>query len=269
MAIDCGYRHIDTAYVYENEIDIGKAIKVKIDEGLIKREDMYVVSKLWNTYHRPELVQLGLEKTLENLNICYLDLYLMHWPMAFKDDLTTLFPRDTTQSIILSDIDYINTWNAMEKLLATGLVKSIGISNFNQSQIERLLKFCKIKPVINQIECHPYNTQRDLCQYCIDNDIKIVAYSPLGTPARPNLFTGEPILLNDKQLQKIAIKLKKSPAQILIRYQIDCGYITIPKATTKQHIYENFNIFNFLLSKSDMEILHNMNFNRRYVEMLS
>lgn len=150
-AIDIGYRHIDCAHVYANEKEVGEAIKAKIAEGVVKREDLFITSKLWNTCHKQELVAPAIKKTLEDLGLNYLDLYLIHWPFAYKDGSDN-FPKTPEGLPLLDDsVDYLDTWKAMEAVFEKKLTKNIGVSNFNSEQIDRLLKNSKIKPVTNQV----------------------------------------------------------------------------------------------------------------------
>ncbi|CAB3222424.1 unnamed protein product [Arctia plantaginis] len=265
-AIDIGYRHIDCAFVYGNEKEVGEAITVKINDGTVKREDLFITSKLWNTFHRPDLVRGALQATLTNLNLKYLDLYLIHWPQAYKED-GPLFPSDESGKILFSDVDYVDTWKAMEKLVDEGLVKSIGISNFNSKQIVRLLEHATIKPVTNQIECHPYLNQKRLKDFCEERGIKITAYSPLGSPDRPWSQPGDPQLMDDNKLKAIAERLGKTTAQVLIRYQIDRGNIVIPKSVTKSRIASNFDVLDFKLSQEDMALIDSFDCNGRMVPM--
>lgn len=150
-AIDIGYRHLDCAHVYGNEKEVGEAIAAKIAEGVIKREDLFITSKLWNTYHKTELVEVNLRKTLSDLGIEYLDLYLIHWPMAYKDGSNNFPQTPEGKPLLDDDVDYLDTWKGMEAVLAKGLVKNIGVSNFNSEQIDRLIKNSKVKPVVNQV----------------------------------------------------------------------------------------------------------------------
>ncbi|XP_053977898.1 aldo-keto reductase family 1 member B1-like isoform X2 [Hylaeus volcanicus] len=263
-AIDVGYRHIDCAYVYQNETEVGAAITTKIKEGVIKRENIFVTSKLWNTYHRPERVEPALRKTLSDLGLQYLDLYLMHSPMAFKDS-DKIFPTDSDGNILIEDTDYLDTWHAMESLVEKGLVKNIGVSNFNSQQIERVLSNCKIKPVTNQVECHPYLNQKKLSDFCKTKGVTITAYSSFGAPDRPNADQNEPRILEDPKIKEIAAKYKKSPAQIVLRHQVQWGHLVIPKSVTKSRIQENLDIFDFEINAEDMNALNDLNCNRRYI----
>ncbi|KAM3958685.1 aldo-keto reductase 1B isoform 1-T1 [Aphomia sociella] len=266
-AIDIGYRHFDCAFVYGNEKEVGAAITDKIKTGLVKREDLFITSKLWNTFHRPDLVRGALKATLENLNLKYLDLYLIHWPQAYKEEADSLFPADESGKILFSDVDYLDTWKVMEDVVREGLVKSIGVSNFNKRQLERLLKVATIKPVTNQIECHPYLNQNRLKAFCESHGIKITAYSPLGSPDRPWAKPGDPQLLEDPKLKAIADRLGKTVAQVLIRYQVDRGIIVIPKSVTKSRIASNFDVFDFKLSKEELDLIDSFDCNGRLVPM--
>lgn len=150
-AIDVGYRHIDTASIYANEKEIGTALNEKIKDGTVKREDMFIVSKLWCNEHNPAKVEKAIKKSLDNFGTDYLDLYLVHWPVAFEDGDDPYPMNAETSKVKMSSIDYVDTWKAMEAVLEKGLTKNIGISNFNSEQVERLLKNCKVKPVCNQV----------------------------------------------------------------------------------------------------------------------
>ncbi|KAF9812407.1 hypothetical protein SFRURICE_005518 [Spodoptera frugiperda] len=237
-AIEVGYRHIDCAFVYGNE------------------------KELWNTFHRPDLVKGALLKSLENLNLTYLDLYLVHWPQAYKEE-GELFPKEADDKIAFSDVDYVDTWKALEPLVGEGLVRSIGISNFNSKQVARLLEHASIVP----IECHPYLNQRRLKDFCEARKITITAYSPLGSPDRPWAKPDDPSLLDDPKLKAIADRLGKTVAQVLIRYQIDRNNIVIPKSVTASRIASNFDVFDFKLSQEDMSLIDSFDCNGRMVPM--
>lgn len=265
-AIDAGYRHFDCAHIYQNENEVGEGINAKIAEGAVKREDIFVTSKLWNTYHNPAAVKGALEATLKHLNLAYIDLYLIHWPMGYADG-DTLFPTDANGKVQYSDHDFVDTYKALEPLVDAGLTKSIGLSNFNSKQFERVWEAARIKPVTNQVECHPYLNQNKLAEHHRKYNVPLTAYSPLGSPDRPWAKPGDPNLLDDAKIQEIAKKYNKSVAQVLIRYQIQKGNIVIPKSVTKSRIISNAEVFDFELSADDIKKIDSFDCNGRFVPL--
>lgn len=224
-----------------------------------------MTSKLWNTDHHPDNVRAALLKTLDALNTPYLDLYLIHTPVAFQHG-DALFPVSADGTLIIADDDdFVDTWRELERAVDDGLVRTIGLSNFNRAQTARLLAACRIRPAVNQIEIHPYLTQLKLTDYLRSEGIVAIGFSPLGSPDRPWAKSGEPLLLEHPRLQELAEKYKKSTAQILIRYQIERGIVVIPKSVTKSRIVSNFNVFDFRLDADDLATINGFECNGRLV----
>lgn len=262
-AIDVGYRHFDCAYVFGNEKEIGHALNSKIIEGVVKRKDLFITSKLWNSYHLPELVESICRSQLETMGLEYFDLYIIHYQLKGQD--YDIIPKVYGEEMTGFDFDYVDTWQAMENLIPLGLAKSIGVSNFNTYQLKRLLKKCRIKPVTNQIESHPYFNQNDLIHFCKANKITITAFSPLGSPG--NNFHYD--ILRDPSVIAIAEKYEKTPAQILLRYHVQRGHIVVPKTVSKFRLEENVQIFDFILSYRDLQELESLERNMRFTNSVS
>ncbi|XP_050399523.1 aldo-keto reductase family 1 member B1 isoform X4 [Patella vulgata] len=260
VALEVGYRHFDTAWLYKTEEELSDAITQKIKDGLLKRSDLFLTSKLWNTHHRPESVEEMCRDSLTSLQTDYLDLYLIHCPVAVKgsckqgDALKTKMPHD--------DVDFIDTWKAMEELVIKGLVKTIGVSNFNIQQLKRLLSAdnLRYKPAVNQVEVHPYYTNNELLDYCKQENIVVTAYAPLGRGMSNSADQFKPAnLLVDKTIQKIAAKYNKTAAQVLLRWGVERGYTLIPKSVTPARIKQNIEIFDFSLNEADVETISTLN----------
>ncbi|XP_050545999.1 1,5-anhydro-D-fructose reductase-like [Daktulosphaira vitifoliae] len=260
-AIDIGYRHFDCAYYYNIEKEVGKAIAEKIEEGIIKRDDIFITSKLWNDQHRPELVEVTLKNTLNDLGLSYIDLYLIHWPFAVSENPNA---TDSEGRLLGSDISYTDTWKAMEQCVTKGLVKSIGLSNFNIKQIKDILEIASIKPVVNQVESHPYLIQRKLKEFCDSHCIYLIAYGPLGSPHRSWAASDEHVVLNEPVVAEIAANHNKKKAQILIKFQIQRGLLVIPKSGNPERQKLNFDVWDFELSKDEIELLESLDRNIRY-----
>ncbi|MCJ8729751.1 hypothetical protein PDJAM_G00110220 [Pangasius djambal] len=264
-ALQAGYRHIDCAAIYGNESEIGEAFQEMLGpEKALKREDVFVTSKLWNTKHHPDDVEPALLKSLKDLKLEYLDLYLIHWPYGFqRGDIA--FPRQEDGTLLYDDIDYKVTWAAMEKLVEKGLVRAIGLSNFNSRQINDLLSVANIKPTVLQVEGHPYLAQVELLAHCREKGLVMTAYSPLGSPDRAWKRPDEPVLLEEPVIAALAKKYNKSHAQIIIRWQTQRGVVTIPKSVTESRIKENIQVFDFTLEPEEMDSVTALNRGWRYI----
>jgi len=232
FAIKHGYRSIDTAAIYGNEEGVGQAIREGISEAGIQRNELFVTSKVWNADLGYEATIAAYETSLKKLGLDYLDLYLIHWPVEGK---------------------FKEAWRALETLYKQGKVRAIGVSNFQVHHLEALMKDAEIKPMINQVEYHPRLTQKEVQAFCQEHDIQLEAWSPL--------MQGQ--LLDHPVLQELAAKYQKSTAQIILRWDLHNGVITIPKSTKEQRIIENANIFDFELTKEDIDQINALNQNHR------
>ncbi|MCO5602040.1 hypothetical protein L7F22_056167 [Adiantum nelumboides] len=238
-----GYRHFDTAKVYNSEGFLGEALKDAMDAGLVKREDLFVTSKLWCTDAYPEGVLPALRNSLSALQLEYLDLYLIHWPVRFKEgaafDLYLIhWPVRFKEGAAfdpkpdeLMTLDLQGTWRALEACVRQGLVRAIGVSNFSSKKIMEMLKFAEIPPAVNQVEMHPKWQQRSLRETCKNANVHVSAWSPLGAPL---MHWGTPEILNDPIIKDIALKHSKTPAQVLLRWGSTMEGVLLLKASTRR-----------------------------------
>lgn len=265
-AIRLGYRHIDCASAYGNEAEIGQALSECFKEKLVTRDEMWITSKLWNDAHAPDDVGPALNKSLSDLQLSYLDLYLIHWPIALKKGVP--FPKSAGDMIPLDDLPISKTWEAMESMVDKGLCRHIGVSNFSVAKLRRLHDGARIKPEMNQIELHPYLQQAAMLDFCSKNKIHITAYSPLGSPDRPSFLKAEdePILLEDSTIATIAERHNATPAQVLISWAIHRGTVVIPKSINSDRMKQNLDAVDVSLTKEDMEDIAGIDRNRRYID---
>ena len=230
-AIQVGYRSIDTAMIYKNEKGVGKAIH----ESSIPREDLFITTKVWNSDQGYDRTLCAYEESLERLGLDYVDLYLIHWPAPQFDR-------------------YVDTYKALEKLYQEGRVKAIGVCNFDINHLERILTECDVRPVLNQVECHPYFSQVELKEFCAKQDIFVEAWGPLEQG-------GE--VLQDPVVVEMSNHHQKTPAQIVLRWHLQNNTIVIPKSVTPSRIEENLNVFDFELTQKEMTRINGLNMNRR------
>lgn len=259
-ALDAGYKHVDCAAIYGNEIEVGNALAAAFKKGL-DRKKIFITSKLWNSEHAPEHVEAACKKTLADLQLDYLDLYIIHWPQQFEktEGSTASFPRNEDGSIRYANVPHIDTWSAMEKLVDAGLVKAIGVSNFNAVQVKDLCGRARIPPVCNQVESHPFFTQEALIKANAELGVKVTAYSPLGSGS--TLAGGS--VIDSPILKQIGEKHGKSSAQVAIAYQVVRGVPTFPKSVTASRIIENLAAGDLKLDEADMAAIGDLNQNVR------
>ncbi|XP_018426643.1 PREDICTED: rho crystallin isoform X2 [Nanorana parkeri] len=266
VAIDLGYRHIDCALITGNEMQIGHGIRSKIADGTVKREDIFYTGKLWCTFFSPDMVRKGLERSLRDVGLDYLDLFLMHWPFSIKPT-GAADPSEKDKPFIYDNVDFCATWEVLEACKDAGLVRSLGVSNFNRRQLERLLNKpgLKYKPVCNQVEFHLYLNQHRLLSYCKSKDIYLVAYSVLGSHRDGNWVDPSlPVLLDDPILNKVAAKYNRSPAEVAIRFILQKGAVVLAKSFTPARIKQNLGVFEFELRPEDIKTLDSLDRNLHY-----
>ncbi|WP_353935846.1 aldo/keto reductase [Maribacter dokdonensis] len=260
-AIKIGYRHIDCAAAYGNEKEVGIAIAEAIKQGLVTRNDLWVTSKLWNASHGEENVIPALHQTLEDLQLEYLDLYLIHWPVALKKG--TEMPEKASDFVPLSEVPLTNTWKGMEAVLEQGLAKHIGVSNFNENQLKEIMASAVHKPEMNQVEMHPFLQQDTLQSFCVQNDILLTAYAPLGSLVDENNTLR---LLENDTIKNIANTRNMSPAQVALAYTIQRGIAVIPKSINEARLLQNLETLNHTLTEEDMALLKDLDKGHRFID---
>lgn len=265
-ALSIGYRHIDCAPAYQNEPEVGTAVAEALAAGSLSRPDLWLTSKLWNNAHAPDQVRPALEKTLADLQVDYLDLYLMHWPVAFKPGV--LFPRSGADYIALEDLPISSTWKALEDCVAKGLARNIGVCNFSVRKLDALCRQASIRPAMNQIELHPYLQQRPMLEFCRRNDILVTAYSPLGSGDRPAAMkkSGEPTLLDNPEIQRLAVKHGATPAQVLLAWGLSRRTAVIPKSVNPERLRQNLASAELQLDDQDMADIAALDRGYRFVD---
>lgn len=273
-AIEVGYRHLDSAADYGNECEVGEGIASALAAKLCTREELWVTSKLWNTYHSPEHVQAACEKSLADLGVEYLDLYLIHFPISLKYvDFETRYPPEwffnpesENPTMEIAPVPLMDTWRAMEALVEKGLVKQIGICNYNSALLHDLYSYAKIKPAMLQIESHPYLTQERLLRLAKEYDLAVTAFSPLGALSylALDMASISESVLEQAVVQAAAQRVSRTPAQVVLRWGIQRGSAIIPKTSKAERLSENLALFDFELNSGEMAAISELNSDRRF-----
>ncbi len=265
-AISVGYRHIDCAMLYGNEADVGRAIGDCIQDGVVQREELFITSKYWNSAHSAAGVQSSLRTSLQDLGLEYLDLYLMHWPIAFRDGV--ILPSGPRDFLSLSDCTLASTWAATEQVKAAGLCRSIGVSNFGPKRLSAFIETVQTVPAVNQVELHPYNPQAGLLETCTKHGVHLTAYSPLGSLDRPPMMkqANEPPLLKSDLVTSLAKELDVAPAQVLIAWALSRGTSVIPKSANPERIAQNLAATEVVLPDEAKKALDSIEARFRYVD---
>ena len=273
-AIKAGYRHLDSAADYGNEKQAGEGIRRALAEGLCTRQDLWITSKLWNTFHHPQNVREACEKTLSDLGLDYLDLYLIHFPISLKyGPIAERYPPEwifdpkaEQPAMEIAPVPLADTWRAMETLVPAGLVRNIGVCNYNSALLHDLMAYASIKPAMLQIESHPYLTQQRLIRLAHNYDIAVTAFSPLGAGSYVELSmaSDQDSVLQQAVVKDIANRVQRTPAQVVLRWGVQRGTSVIPKTSRLERLAENLAVFDFTLSSDDMAAISALNQNRRF-----
>lgn len=265
-ALEEGYRHIDCAAIYQNEEEVGRALRDAFQIGDVKREDVWITSKLWNDSHAPEHVRPAIETSLRKLQLDHLDLYLIHWPVALRHGVA--LPRGPEDFLPLSEVPLESTWEAMSTLSEQGLTREVGVSNFNKPMIERLIAATGRIPAVNQIELHPYLQQNALVAACKELGVAVTAYSPLGSPDSAAMMgrRDDVLLTRHPTIVEIAQSHQATPGQVLIAWALARGTSVIPKSVHKARIQENWAARLLTLTPAAMTAIAALDRNQRMVD---
>lgn len=270
-AIKNGYRRFDSACDYGNEEATGRGIKRAINEGICTRDDLYITSKLWNTYHKPEHVSLALKKSLDDLGgLDYVDEYLIHFPICMEYvPFEKKYPPEWCNlkgKMVVLEHDINTTWKAMEALVKAGMARRIGLSNFNCQHIRQILSVAMIRPSALQIECHPHLSQAKLIRFARSHGMNVSVFSPMGATSYVSLDMATPkdVLFENAVIATLAKQYEKSPAQIMLRWAVQRNTIPISKSSSDSRMVENRSLFDFYLAKQEMDMIDSLNVNRRY-----
>lgn len=263
-AIEVGYRHFDCAFIYQNEKEVGLALNDAINAGDVNREELWITSKLWNSDHQN--VKAGFENTLTDFGLDYLDLYLIHWPVALKKGCA--FPQKASDYVSLSEAPLIETWKNMELLHQLGVVKHIGVANFSIKKLELLKQNASHLPEVNQVERHVLLQQKSLSDYCQKENIIVTAYSPFGSPDRhPSMKSGdEPNMFELSEIKEIAKRNNCTPAQVLLAFHIKTGVTVIPKSVNIDRMKQNLEAVDINLSPNDLQQILSLDQHYRYIK---
>ena len=265
-AIEIGYRHFDCALIYGNEHEIGQAISDAIGNNEVTRNELWMTSKLWNNRHKKADIQSSIEVTLDSLKLDYLDLYLIHWPVALINEVN--YPQNGSEMVDLKHIPLTETWQGMIALKDKQLTKHIGVSNFSIKKINQLMADTGICPEALQLELHPFLQQKKVLEFANANDIALTGYCPLGSADRPanRITEGEPKLFENTTIIDIASDKGTTPAQIMLAWAVNRGTSVIPKSVNAQRLKENLEAADIELSSSEMQKINHLDQHYRYIK---
>jgi D-xylose reductase len=274
QAISVGYRHLDCACDYGNEREVGEGVRAALSSKICRREELWVTSKLWNTYHAPKHVRPAMERSLRDLGLDYLDLYLIHFPIAQEFvPFETRYPPGwffdpaaPKPGMKFARVPLAETWGALEELVDAGLVRHIGVSNYGAALLRDLLAYARIRPAVLQIELHPFLIQEQLVRFARESGLAVTAFSPLGAQSyfSIGMAGNDESVLEHPSIRDIAWLHGRTPAQIVLRWAIQRGTSVVPKTTRRERLFENLTLHDFELSDEEMSAIGALNRNRRF-----